>query len=169
METLIIDENFKDLKKNEFGNYEFYGSIEFDGSIEINLKARLIIKGGIEAGGRIVALGGGIEAGGRIVARGGGIVARGGGIVALGGGIEARGGGIVARGGGIEARGGGIVAALTVRCKKTLSFKSRIFAGTATWKKTTPEEQIIECEKIEGEIGYGTLRLLEKKKVGDAS
>jgi len=71
-------------------------------------------------------------------------------------------GGIKA-GDGIEA-GWGIKAGLTIKCSGSLSFKFRLFAGIAIWKKTEPEEQAIECKEIDGEIGYGILKLLEGRK-----
>jgi hypothetical protein len=51
-----------------------------------------------------------------------------------------------------------------VTCKKSLSFKFRLFAGIATWKKTTPEEQVVECADIDGEIGYGILKKIESNE-----
>jgi len=81
--------------------------------------------------------------------------------IKAGDGIEA-GWGIEA-GEGIEA-GWGIKAGLTIKCSGSLSFKFRLFAGIAIWKKTEPEEQAIECKEIDGEIGYGILKLLEGRK-----
>ena len=77
------------------------------------------------------------------------------GRIEAGSGIEA--------GEGIKA-GEGIEAGLTIKCQQIISFKCRLFAGIALWKKTEKEEQIIECKRIDGEVGYGEVRLLKEKQ-----
>ena len=131
------------------------------------IKARVGIKAGwgIRAGTGIKAGEGieareGIEAGwgiraGTYIEAGEGIKARWG--ITAGEGIEA-GTGIKA-GEGIEA-GWGIEAGLWVKCKKALSFRYRLFAGTATWKETvTDDEQLVECGRLKrGTVVTGVLR-----------
>jgi len=116
------------------------------------IEAGLGIKAGegIEAGWGIEA-GVGIEAGWGIEARLG---------IKAGWGIEA-GEGIKA-GEGIEA-GLGLKAGLQIVCR-TLSSKSRIFAGLVGWRRPTPEETQIRCEElIEGEICFGELVIVQKE------
>ena len=75
-------------------------------------------------------------------------------------GIEA-GGGIKA-GLGIEA-GWGIKAGLHIRCKTTLAFSFNLFAGTAVWKKTTEEDQLVECLELKGgEVRHGIIKMLKE-------
>ena len=64
---------------------------------------------------------------------------------------------------GIES-GGGIEAGLSIICKQVLSFRFNLFAGTATWKKATPEEMEVICAKVNGgEIKSGTLKIINEK------
>ena len=61
---------------------------------------------------------------------------------------------------GIEA-GEGIEAGLSIKCKAKLSFKYRLFAGTATFRDMGCEEKEIECGKLEGgTVCYGTVKEL---------
>ena len=63
--------------------------------------------------------------------------------------------------------GEGIEAGLSIVCKTFLSFEYNLFAGTATWKTTAPEESEVRCKRLagSGEIKYGTLVL--SKSEGD--
>ena len=62
--------------------------------------------------------------------------------------------------GSIEA-GGGIKAGFQIRCRKTLAFRFNLFAGTAVWKKTTEDDQLVECAELKGgEIKHGILRII---------
>ena len=82
------------------------------------------------------------------------------GCVFAGGGIKA-GWGIEA-GGGIKA-GEGIEAGLHIRCKTTLAFSFNLFAGTAVWKKTTEEDQLVECLELKGgEVRHGIIKMLKE-------
>ena len=152
---------------------EYDGSISFDEAIKIEIgskclkvsgsltsKLHINASGSIEAGGGIKAgewieAGWGIEAGEWIMA-GGGIEAGGG--IKAGEWIEA-GGGIKA--GGWIMAGGGIKAGFQIRCRKTLAFRFNLFAGTAVWKKTTEDDQLVECAELKGgEIKHGILRII---------
>ena len=82
------------------------------------------------------------------------------GRIKAGWGIEA-GAGIKA-GGGIEA-GWGIEAGLSIRCKLVLSFAFHLFAGIASWKKAEGEDLVVEAKRIDGDVKYGTVRLLTEK------
>ena len=90
----------------------------------------------------ILGLGSGIKAGCGIKAGYG---------IEAGCGIEA--------GDGIEA-GNGIEAGLSIICKGILKFSYQLFAGTCTWRKTTEEDLIVECGKLDadGEIILGNLK-----------
>ena len=124
------------IKKN--GYYHFEGSIITNENLEIDLDSLLVVSGGIVAGGRIVAKWG-IEAGWEIIA-----------------------GGEIVAGGGIKA-GGGIIAALSIKCKREIIVGLFVFAGTCTWRETTPEENIIECAYIAPKkVKSGVVRLLAK-------
>jgi len=166
MKTLVIDEKYRGLRKDEYGQFLFQGNIECDGAIEINLDSWLIVSGSIWAGRGIKASGGikagwGIEAGGGIEA--GEDIEAGWGIKAgedIGAGWDIKAGWGIEAGEGIGA-GGDIEAGLTIKCKQKLSSKCRIFAGVFTQKKTLPEEQVIECAEIDGVIGFGILKKIE--------
>ena len=57
--------------------------------------------------------------------------------------------------------GGGIEAGFQIRCRKTLAFRFNLFAGTAVWKKTTEDDQLVECAELKGgEIKHGILRII---------
>lgn len=63
---------------------------------------------------------------------------------------------------GIKA-GWGIVSGFWIKCKKELSAKHNIFAGTAAFKKPSKEQRVIECSKlVSGEICYGDLRIINE-------
>ena len=134
MKDIIVDESYPGLVDGGWC-WKLAGSLVAEGSITVTLKKWLIVGEGIEAGWGIKA-GSGIEAGEGIKA---------------GWGIEA--------GLGIKA-GSGIEAGLSIVCKKDLSFKFNLFAGTATWKKTTPEECEVRAARIEGEVKHGIVKLL---------
>ena len=54
--------------------------------------------------------------------------------------------------------GTGIEAGWGVRCKLTLSFRLRLFAGLCIWRLPTAEEMEVRCGKLEGgTIVHGTL------------
>ena len=134
---------------------EYDGSISFDEAIKIEIGSKCLKVSGsltsklhINASGGIKA-GGGIKASGSIKA-GEWIMA--GEWIEAGGGIEA--------GGSIKA-GGGIEAGFQIRCRKTLAFRFNLFAGTAVWKKTTEDDQLVECAELKGgEIKHGILRII---------
>jgi len=114
---------------------ENLGYIKFKKSVITTQSIILGFGCGIEAGGGIKA-GDGIEAGWGIKA---------------GDGIEA--------GWGIKA-GWGIEAGLSIICKGILKFSYQLFTGICTWRKTTEEDLIIECGKLEtdGKIVLGNLK-----------
>ena len=113
---------------------------------------RLEIKIDISVAGCVFA-GSGIKAGLGISA-GEGIKAGEG--ISAGWGISA-GKGIKA-GEGISA-GWGIKAGFSIRCKRALSARLRIFAGLVSWRMPTPEEQEIECAKLEqGTVALGFIK-----------
>ena len=54
-----------------------------------------------------------------------------------------------------------IEAGFQIRCRKTLAFRFNLFAGTAVWKKTTEDDQLVECAELKGgEIKHGILRII---------
>ena len=76
--------------------------------------------------------------------------------------------GRIEAGGGIEAgcgikAGWGIEAGLSIRCKLVLSFAFHLFAGIASWKKAEGEDLVVEAKRIDGDVKYGTVRLLTEK------
>lgn len=145
--TLKITPKTKGLKDTGYG-YEYTGDlINDEGSIEIELGNKwLKVTGSIRAKFSI-------EAGEGIEARGG---------IEAGGGIEARWG--IKAGEGIEA-GWGILSGRCIKCSKTLSAGYRIFAGTTVYiKEVTKEGMLIQATKIEGEVAYGHVELIEEVK-----
>ena len=82
------------------------------------------------------------------------------GSIEAGHGIKA-GDGIKA-GHGIEA-GWGIEAGLSIKCK-ILFARYFVFAGLAIWKKAEGEDMVVECEKLEADVKYGTVRILQATK-----
>jgi hypothetical protein len=68
----------------------------------------------------------------------------------------------ISAGWGCEA-GGGIKAGLSIRCKLVLSFAFHLFAGIASWKKAEGEDLVVEAKRIDGDVKYGTVRLLTEK------
>ena len=52
---------------------------------------------------------------------------------------------------------------MSVRCKKELYFKFKIFAGVTNWREVKPEEMEVEALKINGVVAYGTVKLLGEK------
>ena len=65
--------------------------------------------------------------------------------------------------------GTSVEAGLSIRCKQRLSVKLRIFAGLCLWRRPTPEEMVIEAAEIEGEVCFGTVRLLTEEEKKEAS
>ena len=128
---------------------EYDGSISFDEAIKIEIGSKCLKVSGsltsklhINASGSIMA-GEWIEAGEWIMA---------GEWIEAGGGIEA---------GEWIMAGGGIEAGFQIRCRKTLAFRFNLFAGTAVWKKTTEDDQLVECAELKGgEIKHGILRII---------
>ena len=70
--------------------------------------------------------------------------------------------GRIEAGEGIKA-GWGIEAGLSIRCKLVLSFAFHLFAGIASWKKAEGEDLVVEAKRIDGDVKYGTVRLLTEK------
>ncbi len=116
---------------------EYEGSIESDEAIEIEIGQKWLKLSGSLASKLSITADWGIEAGSGIKA-----------------------------GWGIEA-GSGIKAGLSITCTKTLKFRFNLFAGTASWKKPTSKEQMVQCGELQGgEIKFGTLQILKTNKEG---
>ena len=122
---------------------EYDGSISFDEAIKIEIGSKCLKVSGSLTSKLHINASGSIQAGEWIMA---------GEWIEAGGGIEA--------GGSIKA-GGGIEAGFQIRCRKTLAFRFNLFAGTAVWKKTTEDDQLVECAELKGgEIKHGILRII---------
>ena len=70
--------------------------------------------------------------------------------------------GSIEAGHGIKA-GWGIEAGLSIKCK-ILFARYFVFAGLAIWKKAEGEDMVVECEKLEADVKYGTVRILQATK-----
>ena len=160
--------------------YLYDGSIEVDGSLEINTGFMgLIVSGSVIARGDIVitsglSVGGCARAGGEFksyehpIAAGEDITA---GLSINAGNNIFAGRDIIADfsidcGASINAgrdiqAGWGITAGFSVRCKRRLKFYNNLFAGTASWCKADKEKCLVEAATIEGDVKYGTVRILE--------
>ena len=66
-------------------------------------------------------------------------------------------------GSGIEA-GLGIKAGWGIEAGEGIVSKLRIFAGLCVWRRPTEEEMKIKATKVEGEVCFGTVELINQKE-----